>query len=399
MLDYRSTVAASVFAGAVLVGCSDPNLPTDLRPDGPPNVTTVTVMSDQETAIDPNPQGIGRIVETATYCRIGDDKRPYIVGLPDIRTIVVCPEDLSKPAVDNGTAEAVPPQWFVRIVFDKLLDAKVEDLVPVFDANGIQTSTIGTFRGPNMTQPVTLQCNGVDVPYDGYYVPNGNKQSWALGPALFVAPMLATSVPVGASCKVSIKDLVHNKAGQSVPTDQRDYTFKLLPMKLRFSSPAPSDADPGAIVQDPTAPVSFFFTAALKKGVTVGTGGDAITLTTLDTTKVTIKSAPNLNISADNPDGDPDPSVCSGGGTAVATADIRAAIDGTAGTTTALVMDLDVGASGPAGDAGLAWAGSTTYRVTFADGASVSPAQGGADGTFPSDYSLCFHTTAAPTGP
>jgi len=355
-------------------------------------------MSDQETAIDPNPQGIGRIVETATYCRIGDDKRPYIVGLPDIRTIVVCPEDLSKPAPDNGSAEAVPPQWFVRIVFDKLLDAKVEDLVPVFDANGIQTSTIGTFRGPNMTQPVTLQCNGVDVPYDGYYVPNGNAQSWALGPALFVQPMVATSVPVGADCKVSIKDLVHNKAGQSVPTDQRDYTFKLLPMKLRFSVPDPGDGDPGSIVQDPTAPVSFFFTAALKKGATLGTGGGALTLTTLDTSKVTIKSAPNLNVSADNADGDPDLSLCDGTnpGTTVPAANIRASIDGTAGATTALVMDLDVG--GPTAD-GDPWEGSTTYLVTFAADAAVSPAQGGADGTFPSDYRLCFHTTAAPTGP
>ena len=394
MLDYRSTVAAAAFAGAVLVGCSDPDLPTDLRTSGPPNVTVVTVMSDQETAIDPNPQGIGRIVETATYCRIGDNKRPSIVGLPDIRTITVCPEDLSKPAEENGTAGAVPPSWFVRIVFDKLLDAKIEDLVPVLDANGIQTGTIGTFRGPNMTQPVTLQCNGVDVPYDGYYVPNGNRQSWALGPALFVTPMSATSVPTGASCKVSIKDVVHNKAGESVPTDQRDYTFKILPMKLRFSVPDPGDGEPGKIAQDPTAPINFFFTGALKVGGTLGTGGGALSLTTLDPTKVTITSAPNLGVTMDNPDGDPNTAVCDGSaGTAVPSVNIRSYLDGTAGATTALVMDLDVG--GPTAD-GDPWEGSTTYLVKFAAGAGVAPAQGGADGALPTDFSLCFHTTAAP---
>jgi hypothetical protein len=394
MLDYRSTVAATAFAAAMLVGCSDPDLPTDLRTSGPPNVTVVTVMSDQETAIDPNPQGIGRIVETATYCRIGDQKRPSIVGLPDIRTITVCPEDLSKPAEENGTAGAVPPSWFVRIVFDKLLDAKIEDLVPVLDANGIQTGTIGTFRGPNMTQPVTLQCNGADVPYDGYYVPNGNRSSWALGPALFVTPMSPTSVPVGADCKVSIKDVVHNKAGESVPTDQRDYTFKILPMKLRFSVPDPGDGEPGSTAQDPTAPISFFFTAALKVASTLGTGGGALSLTTLDPTKVTITAGPNLNVGDANPDGDPDPAVCAGtAGTPVPSANIRSYLDGTAGATTALVMDLDVG--GPAAD-GDPWAGSTTYLVKFATGASVAPAQGGAPGTLPADFSLCFHTTAAP---
>src|SRR5215470_1022329 len=59
MLDYRSTVAAAAFAGAVLAACADPDLPTDLRTSGPPNITTVTVLTDLETSIDPAPQGIG----------------------------------------------------------------------------------------------------------------------------------------------------------------------------------------------------------------------------------------------------------------------------------------------------------------------------------------------------
>ena len=388
MLDYRSTVAATVFAAAMLVGCSEPDLPTNLRTSGPPNVTTVTVLSDEETPDDPNPLGSGRIIETATYCRIGDNKRPGIVGLPDIRTITVCPLDLSKPADDNGDAPAVPPAWFVRIVFDKLLDAKIEDLVPVLDDAGVQTGTIGTLRN---TQPVTLQCNGVDVPYDGYYVPNGNLSSYPLGVALFIQPDDPTSVPTGADCKVSIKDIVHNKAGQSVPTDQRDFTFKIAPMHLRFSVPAPGDDDPGKITQDPTAPIQFWFNAALKQGTKVGD----ITPTNLDTTKVTITSAPNTGISMDDADGKGNTMLCDGTivGTPVPATDIRAYIDGDAGDSTALIMDLDVGGQ-TAPD--LLWAGATTYLVKFAANAAVSPSQGGADAALPTDFSLCFHTTAAP---
>lgn len=399
MLDYRTTVAATLFTGAVLVGCSEPDLRTNLRTSGPPNVTTVTVMSDEETELDPSPQGIGRIVETATYCRIGDNKRPGIVGLPDIRTITVCPLDLSKPADEAGKAEAVPPAWWVRVVFDKLLDPKVEDLVPVLDSNGIQTGTVGSFRGPNMTQPVTLQCNGVDVPYDGYYVPNGNAQSWALGPALYVQPMDATSVPVGADCKISVKDVVHNKNGESVPPDQRDYTFKIAPMHLRFSVPSPGDGDPGTITQDPTEPLAFFFNAEPKTGGMLGTGGAALTLTTFDTTKVTIVSTPNLKIDpANNPDGDPDTSLCDGStmGTPVPVTAIRAYLSGTAGATSALVMDLDAGGPTATPTDKLVWQPSTTYLVTFAADATISPQQGGADAPLPSDFSLCFHTTAAP---
>jgi hypothetical protein len=396
MLDYRSTVAAAAFAGAVLAACSDPDLPTDLRTSGPPNVTVVTVLSDEETAIDPNPQGIGRIVETATYCRVGDNKRPGLVGLPDIRTIRICPEDLSKPAVANGVAEAVPPSWIVRVVFDKLLDPKVEDLVPVLDSMGIQTSTIGSFRGPNMTQPVTLKCNGIDVSYDGYYVPNGNLQSWPLGPALFVTPTRAIDVPVGASCTVSVKDTVHNKAGESVPADQRDYTFKLMAMALRFSVPDPGDGMPGSMLQDPTVPVDFFFNAALKVGGTLGTGGDTLNLTTLDPATVTIKSGPNLNITADNPDGDPDPAVCGGTGATEPAANIRSYLAGTGAATTSLVMELDVG--GPTATPDTVWAPNTTYLITFAAGATVAPNQGGTPAALPgaADYSLCFHTAAPP---
>lgn len=395
MLDYRSTVAAAVCAGAALVGCSDPDLPTDLRTSGPPNVTTVLIGSDLTSTVDPNPGGFSRLLETATFCRLNDNKRPKTVSLPDIRSITVCPVDLSKPAEENGTAEGAPPGWYVRIAFDKLLDPRIEDLVPVLDSMGNQTGTIGTFRGPNMTQPVTLKCNGVDIAYDGYYAPGGNGVSWPVGPDLFIAPLRPTDAPTGATCTVSIRDNVHNKAGESVPADQRDYTFKIAPMALRFAVPDPAEADDGSITQDPTTSLEFFFTAALKANGTLGTGADTLTLTTLDPNTVTIKAGPNLNISGTNPDGDPNPAVCMGGGTPVPAANIRSFIRGTGAASTALVMELDAGGPTATPTDDLVWEPSTTYLVTF-NNASVAPSQGGASATLPGDFKLCFHTTAAP---
>jgi hypothetical protein len=389
MLDYRSTfVAAGAFMGALFAGCGDPDLPTDLRTSGPPNVTAVTVMSDLETSIDPDSEktgGLDRYLEDATFCRLDDDKRPGLVGLADIRIIQVCPVDLKAKAMDDGMAAAAPPVWFVRVVFDKLLDPTIEDLEPVLDQNGMPTGTsFGTLKN---TQPVSLRCNGVDIAYDGYYVPNGNKESWPLGPDLFIQPLAPTDAPAGATCTVAVKDNVHNKGGQSVPTDQRSYTFKLAPMSFRFSSPAPEDKNDGTLAVDPRTPLELFFTAELKVAGLLGT----LSQSDLDTSKVSLISAPNLA------DGSPDPAVCQGTGTAVDPAQIRAYLRGPTATTTALVLRLDAGGFDPAKPDQIdqVWQPNTTYQLTFLDGASVSPKQGGDPGLLPgaSDFSLCFHTT------
>lgn len=396
MLDYRSTfVAAGTFMGVLSVGCSDPDLPTDLRTSGPPNVTAVTVMSDPETSIDPDSEktgGLDRYLEDATYCRVGDDKRPGLVGLSDIRAIQVCPVDLSMKAMKDGVAPGAPPVWFVRIVFDELLDPNIEDLETASNGN-----TFGTLKN---TQPVALQCNGVDIAYDGYYVPNGNKESWPLGPDLFIQPLAATDAPTGASCTVSLKDNIHNKAGQSVPTDQRSYTFKLAPMSFRFSDPAPDDKNDGAPGVDPKTPIELFWTAALKTGTPITTtdtkGVDhTIVLSDLDTTKVILMSAPNQL------DGKPTSGVCDGTvGTQVVSAKIRAYVRGPTdmdkSPETALVLRLDAGGApaGPTAQMDQLWEANTTYRLTFVDGAMVTPKQGGDPGALPSDFSLCFHTTA-----
>jgi hypothetical protein len=342
------------------------------------------VMSDLETSVDPNPPDLDRLIELATHCRLNDEKRPALVGLPTFSTTQVCPDDLSMPSETEGTAEGAPPSWFVRVVFDQLLDPDVEELIPLDPTmpDGVQQ---GTFEN---TQPVTLTCDGQDVPYNGYYVPNGNRISWPLGPALFVKPDPLAVVQTGASCEVGIKDIVQNKSGESVPMDQRSFAFKIAPMELRFSNPDPADGVPGAIELDPASPVQFYWTAAFT--------------TMPDPAEIHIFEGPNLNAGTGN--GDPDPAVCGTAGTQVAASDIVTAVEPpildsmgnpviATPTTTDLIMGLKVKV--PAPDDKQSWKPNTTYRVEFGANAKITPAQGGADGIFPAGYKLCFHTTAA----
>jgi len=152
----RNASAIFTMAGALAFGaCTDPVQRTDLRPPGPPEVLTVLAMNDQA----------GGLIETATFCKTNDEKRPGIVGLPDFSTQQVCDDDLSKPA--DEVTDAVPTSWYARVEFDRLLDPNVEDLIPILDPDTMQPT--GTSTGSlAMTQPVTLKCGGVDVPYDGY---------------------------------------------------------------------------------------------------------------------------------------------------------------------------------------------------------------------------------------
>jgi hypothetical protein len=366
-LVYRSTVARAFVAGGLLFGCSTPDLPTDLRKDGPPSVTTVTVMSDLRTESDPNPPGLPRLLEAATFCRLNDVKRPGQVDLPDLTTTQECPDDLSQPSDTEGVAQGAPPTWFVRVVFDMLLDPKVEDLLDVLGPDNKPTGVkVGSLLA---TQPVTLRCDGIDIKYDGYYVPNGNRVSWPLGPALFIQPLSPVDVATGASCEVGVKDMVHNKRGQSVAGD-RTFKFKIAPMRLRFSQPAQVDGKPGSVTLDPSTPLQYFWTAAIG-AMPAGT-------------EITISSGPNAA------DGSADPAVCSGAsGAPVDAADIGVT-HGDGEASTALIMSLILSPGGVDG-----WAPGTTYRVRFAPTAKVTAAQGGAPGTLPANYDLCFHTTAA----
>ena len=99
------------------------------------------------------------------------------VGLPDFTLTSICDEDPSKPAA--MVANAYPDGWYVRVMFDELLDPDVEELIEILDpdtGDGTDTFT-GSIAN---TQPVILECESVaggfiEVPYDGYYSPAGNS--------------------------------------------------------------------------------------------------------------------------------------------------------------------------------------------------------------------------------
>jgi hypothetical protein len=220
----RKLVLATA-TGALAVGaCGDPEQNTDLRPDGPPEVLAVLVMTDP----------VAQIGETATYCAPNDPKRPDSVGLPDFTYVQICDDDLSVGA--EQVTNAYPDGWYVRIMFDELLDPDVEELVETGDGETYS----GTLKN---TKPVTLECesvNGgfVEVPYDGYYNPAGNRVTWPLGPSLVVKPDDPRAIATGKTCRITIKEKVTDKTGTPVPEAQRGpYEFKIAPITPIYIDP------------------------------------------------------------------------------------------------------------------------------------------------------------------
>ena len=246
------------FATVLAIGaCSTPDLYSDLRPDGPPEVLTVSVNSPDTR---PDFAGMGATLENVTFCKTqgpndgaagaGDPKRPDQVLLSDQSAFDLCPTDPTKPVEE--LTNALPEAWYARIQFDELLDPSIEDLVANVDDTGAPDGTYsGTLKN---TQPVTLKCESVtgsgmvDVPYDGYYSPSGNSISYPLGPSLVIIPDDPTVVATSSECTVTIKSNVTDKDGNQVPADQiGPYKFRTGAVEVLVIDPA----DGGK--QDPVA--------------------------------------------------------------------------------------------------------------------------------------------------
>ncbi len=227
----RKHLHGFVTTAVALVGCGTPEQNTDLRPEGPPQVLAVLVGNDPTAQLS----------ESATYCARNDEKRPTSVGLPDFSFVQICDDDpsIEAPMVDN----AYPDGWYVRVMFDELLDPSVEELVEIIDPDtGLGTDTYyGTIAN---TKPVTLQCesiNGgmVDVPYDGFYSPAGNAVTWPLGPSLVIQPDDPRTIATSSMCTVTLKDTIRDKSGELVPAAERGpFPFKIAPLQIVTIDPA-----------------------------------------------------------------------------------------------------------------------------------------------------------------
>jgi len=237
---YALGAAAGVFA---LGACNDPVQNTNLRPEGPPEVLAVLV------ATDPAAQ----LYESATYCKPGDEKRPTQVGLPDFTLQQICDAD---PAVAAPmVTTAYPDGWYVRIMFDELLDPDVEELIEILDPDtGEGTDTYsGTIAN---TQPVILECESVaggftEVPYDGYYSPAGNAVTWPLGPALVIKPDEPRAIATNKMCRVTLRETVVDKDGNPVPAEQRvPFAFQIAPIMPILIDPS-DESEIDALVLSP----------------------------------------------------------------------------------------------------------------------------------------------------
>lgn len=228
---HRVAAATLGVLGLGLAGCDDPVQSTDLRSEGPPNVLAVLVLTD----------AVGQLYETATYCRPNDEKRPSLVGLPDFTTQQVCPEDLSQ-GVDEVT-NAYPDGWYVRIMFDELLDPSIEELTEIIDPDTGDATDTYTGSIAN-TKPVVLRCesvNGgmVNVDYDGYYSPSGNRLTWPVGPSIVVKPNDPTLVATDTQCEITINENVVDKNGNPVDAAQRGpYKFRIAPVEVLEIDPS-----------------------------------------------------------------------------------------------------------------------------------------------------------------
>jgi hypothetical protein len=211
---------------AVVAGCTDEELQSELDTKGPPRVTLVTV----ET-------GGG---EVPAYCP-GEDAD---------KISVVCFDAAGNYSFDAAApAFAAPIGGSVRLAFNELLDPdRAEELVIVRDETGQPArDPYGNpvLRGTLVSsQPVILTCNEQPVAYDGFYNPSGNHLSLPPGPSLVIRPL--GPVATGARCTVEVVEGesnpgfgVFDKAGNPVSAEDRGpFEFQIAPLAITDASPS-----------------------------------------------------------------------------------------------------------------------------------------------------------------
>ncbi len=206
-------------AGLLAAACSRPDFPTDLNPEGPPEVMLVAVTSESAG-------------EIATFCN--DTVDPLKVNA------AYCIEGEAGGGA-SPVMDAQPLGTEIRIAFDELLDPSIETLTT--DADGVTT---GSIVGAD---PVTVQCDDTDVAYEGFYQPSGSHLTFPAGPALVIQP--TDVVRTGAPCTVSIAGTVQDKDGESVPgAQQGPYDWGIAALGALGTEPgdASEGVDPATII-------------------------------------------------------------------------------------------------------------------------------------------------------
>lgn len=275
MSRYLSPGLLAVGLGLAATACSEPDLNTNLRPSGPPDVLAVLTRSPLQ-----NPSLHG--AEPAVKCRYVDGKRdpkaPAFVGDPLTGGGMICPETQEEfmtaaATLDPRVVDGVG--WAVRVMFDELLDGdKVETLIDseADPEDSCEPTTAGTstFCGSLAdTHPLSLKCGATEVGYTGFYVPNGNNVTYPLGPSVFFAPNSDELVfPTGTMCKLTLDTTkITDKDGVAVPTDDLSvFTGGAIDLKIADLALESIDPAEGATISpDPVAAgaVAFVFNASL----------------------------------------------------------------------------------------------------------------------------------------
>jgi len=361
MFGRTQGVLAATLGMLAMGACDTPTELSDLRPEGPPEVLTVLVADTPGD--DPLFNSIANNTETATFCKQDDAKRPNFVNYPlAVGGVQICPDDISMgvPEVTDATPVLADlTGWYVRVQFDELLTDDIEDLIPILDDDGIDTGTsTGSLKN---TQPVTLTCGGAAVPYDGYYAPEGNDLTWPLGPSLFIGPLDTTVIPTGTECEITMKSVIVDKDGNSVPTNEvGPYKFAVAPLTVILTSQSFPDDPTMPDPQDPTAPLVVNFNAFVNDASVPA--GDILIQTVTD---------------------------CSGAGATTVATFVQS--EGAAGDPTALDIADNDELTASAG--ATLWKTGVIYLVSFSNTTAVHDANGGT-GSLPeaADFQICFGT-------
>jgi hypothetical protein len=244
MLRYRTQGLLAVGLGVFAGGCfGDPEIRTDLRTEGPPQI--LAAMG----------QSLVTALEFPFFCRYvngaKDEKAPGYVIDYQLGSQVVCPD----AAGDFQSTDLDPRGYGLRIMFDELLDADAVETL-ICEDNGVCAGSMAT------TQPVSVTCGTANsaVDYDGYYTPNGNNTTYPLGPSIVVVPG-SVDFATGTECTVTMGANIRDKSGVTVEAAEASLDFKIADLEILDTDPADAEDVGDRAVLDPDGAVGFAFNA------------------------------------------------------------------------------------------------------------------------------------------